>query len=110
MEIEIKKFLFDIQEAIASIEQYLGDKRDFNVYMANKMLRRAVEREFEIIGEAMNRIEKLDPTINISSKRQIISMRNRVIHGYDKIDNEIIWGTIVRHLPNLKIEINQLLK
>jgi len=58
----------------------------------------------------MNRIEKLDPTINISSKRQIISMRNRVIHGYDKIDNEIIWGTIVRHLPNLKIEINQLLK
>jgi len=110
MEIEIKKFLFDIHESIASIEQYLGDKRDFNVYMANKMLRRAVEREFEIIGEAMNRIEKLDPTINISSKRQIISMRNRVIHGYDKIDNEIIWGTIVRHLPNLKIEINQLLK
>lgn len=43
------------------------------------MLRRAVEREIEIIGEAMNRIEKLDPTINISSKRQIISMRNRVI-------------------------------
>ncbi|HEY5590069.1 MAG TPA: HepT-like ribonuclease domain-containing protein [Paludibacter sp.] len=110
MEIEIKKFLFDIHESIASIEQYLGDKRDFNVYMANKMLRRAVEREFEIIGEAMNRIEKLDPTINISSKRQIISMRNRVIHGYDKIDNEIIWGTIVRHLPNLKIEINQFLK
>lgn len=110
MEIEIKKFLFDIHESIASIEQYLGDKRDFNVYMTNKMLRRAVEREFEIIGEAMNRIEKLDPTINISSKRQIISMRNRVIHGYDKIDNEIIWGTIVRHLPNLKIEINQLLK
>jgi len=110
MEIEIKKFLFDIHESIASIEQYLGDKRDFKVYMANKMLRRAVEREFEIIGEAMNRIEKLDPNINISSKRQIISMRNRVIHGYDKIDNEIIWGTIVRHLPNLKIEINQLLK
>ena len=69
MEIEIKKFLFDIHESIASIEQYLGDKRDFKVYMANKMLRRAVEREFEIIGEAMNRIEKLDPNINISSKK-----------------------------------------
>lgn len=110
MDIEIKKFLFDIHESIASIEQYLGDKRDFNVYMADKMLRRAVEREFEIIGEAMNRIEKLDSTISISSKRQIISMRNRVIHGYDKIDNEIIWGTIVRHLPTLKIEIDLLLK
>ena len=77
--------------------------------MADKMLRRAVEREFEIIGEAMSRIEKLDSTIEVSSKRQIISMRNRVIHGYDKIDNEIIWGTIVRHLPTLKLEIDSLL-
>jgi len=110
MDLEIKKYLFDIQESIDSIEKYLGDKRDFNAYTANKMLRRAVEREFEIIGEAMSRIEKLDSTLNISSKRQIISMRNRVIHGYDKIDNEIIWGTIVRHLPTLKIEILDLLR
>ncbi len=110
MDNEIKKYLFDIQESIDSIQKYLGDKRDFKVYMADKMLRRAVEREFEIIGEAMSRIEKLDSTIEISSKRQIISMRNRVIHGYDKIDNEIVWGTIVRHLPTLKIEIDNLLK
>ncbi len=110
MELEIKKNLFDIHESIESIEKYLGDKRDFKTYLADKMLRRAVEREFEIIGEAMGRIEKLDSTIKISSKRQIISMRNRVIHGYDKIDNEIIWGTIVRHLPTLKIEIDNLLK
>ena len=110
MDLEIKKYLFDIQESIDSIENYLGDKRDFTAYNADKMLRRAVEREFEIIGEAMSRIEKLDATLNISSKRQIISMRNRVIHGYDKIDNEIIWGTIVRHLPTLKIEIQDLLR
>lgn len=110
MQLEIKKYLFDIRESIESIEKYLGDKRDFNIYLADKMLRRAVEREFEIIGEAMNRIEKLDSSIEISSKRQIISMRNRVIHGYDKIDNEIVWGTIVRHLPTLKIEIENLLK
>jgi len=58
----------------------------------------------------MNRIEKLDSSLEISSKRQIISMRNRVIHGYDKIDNEIVWGTIVRHLPVLKIEIENMLK
>lgn len=110
MDLEIKKYLFDIQESIDSIEKYIGDKYDFNVYNADKMLRRAVEREFEIIGEAMSRIEKLDSTLNISSKRQIISMRNRVIHGYDKIDNAIIWGTIVRHLPPLKIEIQDLLR
>lgn len=107
---QIKKYLYDIQESIDSIHKYLGEKRDFKVYLADKMLRRAVEREFEIIGEAMSRIEKLDSTLEISSKRQIISMRNRVIHGYDKIDNEIVWGTIVRHLPTLKIEIDNLLK
>jgi uncharacterized protein with HEPN domain len=110
MDLEIKKYLFDIKESIDSIEKYLGEKRDFSVYIADKMLRRAVEREFEIIGEAMSRIEKLDSSLDISSKKQIINMRNRVIHGYDKIDNEIIWGTIVRHLPTLKTEIQDLLK
>ena len=110
MELEVKKFLFDILESIGSIESFLGETREFKIYMENKMLRRAVEREFEIIGEAMSRIDKINPKIIISSKRQIISLRNRVIHGYDKIDNEIIWGTIVRHLPSLKQEIAELLK
>ena len=105
----IKKFLFDIKESIDSIENYLGDKKNFNVYQSNKMLRRAVEREFEIIGEAMNRIAQIDDKINISTKKQIISMRNRVIHGYDKIDDAIVWGTIIRHLPILKKEIQNLI-
>ncbi len=107
---ELKKFLFDIQVSIESIENFLGETRDFNIYKSNKMLRRAIEREFEIIGEALNSLDKLDPNIEISSKRQIIGMRNRVIHGYDKIDDEIIWGTIVRHIPVLKSEIENLLK
>lgn len=109
MDNRIKKFLLDILESVESIDKYLGEKRDFSVYKSNKMLRRAVEREFEIIGEAMNRIDNLDSTLQISSKKQIISMRNRVIHGYDKIDNEIVWGTIVRHLPILKDELSQLI-
>ena len=107
MDDEIKKYLYDIHESICSIESYLGSQRDFNVYMENKMLRRAIEREFEIIGEAMNQTVKLLPDIPISGKYQIIGMRNRVIHGYDKIDDEIIWGTIVRHLPILKSEIEK---
>jgi len=110
MKHEVRKFLYDIKESIESIENYLDGKRDFNIYITDKMLRRAVEREFEIIGEAMSRIEKIDTKIEISSKKQIINMRNRVIHGYDKIDNEIIWGTIVRHLPNLKREVEFLLR
>lgn len=110
MELDVKKFLFDISESIESIENYLGTNRDFSIYISNKMLRRAIEREFEIIGEAMNRLDKIDSNLNITSKRQIIDMRNRVIHGYDKIDNEIVWGIIVRHLPTLKTEIQDLLK
>ena len=110
MESEIKKYLYDIFESIQSIEAFIGDNRDFKVYLENKMLRRAVEREFEIIGEAMNRIIKLRPEVEISSSKQIINMRNRVIHGYDKIDDEIIWGTIVRYLPVLKSEIKDLLE
>jgi uncharacterized protein with HEPN domain len=106
---EVKKYLYDISESIDSIEKYLGDNRSFDIYLSNKMLRRAIEREFEIIGEAMTRIERIEPDIEISSKKQIINMRNRVIHGYDKIDNEIIWGTIVRHLPTLKKEVSILL-
>jgi uncharacterized protein with HEPN domain len=109
MDNNIKKYLHDILESTLSIEDFLGEKRDFTVYESNKMLRRAIEREFEIIGEAMNKIDKINPLIQISGKQQIIGMRNRVIHGYDAIDNGIIWGAIVRHLPVLKKEVNKLL-
>ncbi|MGM0567272.1 MAG: HepT-like ribonuclease domain-containing protein [Bacteroidota bacterium] len=109
MKPEIRKYLYDIQICIISIESYLGDKRIFGEYQKNKMLRRAVEREFEIIGEAMNKIHKIDPNVEISSKHQIIGVRNRVIHGYDKIDDEIVWGIIIRHLPILKKEVERLL-
>lgn len=53
MDIELKKYLYDIADSIDSIEKYLDGKLDFNAYSSNKMLRRAVEREFEIIGETM---------------------------------------------------------
>jgi uncharacterized protein with HEPN domain len=105
----IKKYLFDIKESIDSIESFISSKPGFSNYQKDKMLRRAVEREFEIIGEAMNRINKIDPNLLIASMHQIISLRNRVIHGYDKIDDEIIWGIIIRHLPILKLDIENLI-
>ena len=58
----------------------------------------------------MSQLERLEPEINISSKKQIISMRNRVIHGYDKIDDGIIWGTVIKHLPVLKKEVTILME
>ena len=104
-----RKYLFDILEAVNSIENYISNV-DFIQYQKNKMVRRAVEREFEIIGEAMNAMLKADNSIQITSAERIIGMRNRVIHGYDKIDNGLVWGTIKKHLPVLKEEVSELLK
>src|SRR6056297_2633113 len=67
-----------------------------------RLLRRGVERELEIIGEAINRILEIDPNIEISEARRIVDLRNWVIHGYDKVDDTIIWGIISRDLPKLK--------
>ncbi len=106
---EIKKHLYDVNESIDSIFEYLGDKRDFDEYVKDKLLRRAIEREIEIIGEALNRALKLDPDLNIENARRIVDTRNWVIHGYDKVDDVIIWGIVVNHLPKLQNEIKEFL-
>lgn len=106
----IKKYLYDIKESIESIENYIGNNKTFEIYKSNKMLRRSVERELEIIGEAVNKISKIDPSFSISGKKQIIGLRNRVIHNYDNVDNEIVWGIIIKYLPLLKDETITLLK
>lgn len=110
MQLEIKKYLFDIVVSIDSIYDFLGTERNFFNYQSNKLLRRAVEREIEIIGEALNKILRLDTDINISNARQIVDTRNWVIHGYDKVDDVIIWGIVISHLPKLKAEIEHFLK
>lgn len=83
----VDKYLVDILESIVSIEIYLNGISEISQYKSNKMMRRAVEREFEIIGEALNKLQQITPDIEISSKHKIIAMRNRVIHGYDKVDD-----------------------
>ena len=109
MQREILKYLHDIQISINSIFDYLGENHDFNHYKANKLLRRGVERELEIIGEATKRILKIDENIALSNVKRIVSLRNWVIHGYDKVDDTIIWGIISRDVPLLKTEVEQLL-
>jgi len=108
MQREVRKYLFDIRESIESIYQFLGDKRDFAIYMEDKLLRRGIERELGIIGEAMSRLIKADCEIQITNPRRIIDLRNWVIHGYDKVDDVIIWGIITKDIPILKEEIEQL--
>ena len=105
----IKTSLHDIYDCIESIESYLGEARDFDMYKSNKLLRRGIERELEIIGEAMNRILKIDANFKITNARKIVDFRNFVIHEYDEVDFTQVWSIIIRDLPNLKLEIKNLL-
>jgi uncharacterized protein with HEPN domain len=109
MDEKIKKYLADILESIDAINEYLHGKKDFNIYLQSKIIRRSVEREIEIIGEAVNRLLKKHPEIAITSAKKIIDQRNLIIHAYDSINNEMIWAVVVNHLPLLKIECEQLL-
>ena len=109
MDNQIKKYLQDILESITSINEHLQGMRNFNLYLENKTMRRSVEREIEIIGEAMSRILKLQPGIEISSAIKIVDQRNLIIHAYDSINDGMIWNVVVNHLPLLRIEVEKLL-
>jgi uncharacterized protein with HEPN domain len=110
----IPKSLRDILTSIDTIESYLaevmGERRDFGLYMRNRMLRGAVERELGIIGEATNRILQTEPAFVIDNARKIVATRNRVVHGYDSVNDETIWAIVVKHLPSLKTEVERLLE
>ena len=110
MDERILKWLYDIQQAINEIDSYFSDHpKDFNAYASNILLKRAIERDLEIIGEAINRILKEDPGFPIENAKRIIGLRNQIIHAYDSISDENIWAIISKHLPKLKTEINKLL-
>ena len=71
--------------------------------------KKAVERNLEIIGEAVNRILKEEPNFVIDQAKSIIGTRNRIIHSYDNISDEVIWTIVVRDLPKLKAQVEQFL-
>lgn len=106
---KVKKYLYDVVAAIEQIEQFLGSQRDFSVYQQNAMLRSAVERQLIIIGEAVNRLRQLDDNVALTASQAIVQFRNRITHEYDKIDDVNVWAIIIKHLPVLKREAQQLL-
>lgn len=112
MDEKVLKWLFDVKIAIDEIDAFFVDQ-DYNFlnYQRNIMLKRAVERNLEVIGEAINRIVKYEPAYKekIANYRSIISLRNQVIHAYDNISDENIWSILIKHLPMLKTEVQQLL-
>lgn len=105
---QVRSSLFDIQKAIKEIESFLPIKRDFFEFKNDIKTKRAVERNIEIVGEAMYRILQEEASIQITDARKIVDTRNRIIHGYDKVSDEIIWGIVNRNLPILKVEIEAL--
>ena len=109
MDIRIQSWLFDILQCIDEIFLFLGEKRDFKTYLADIKTKKAVERNLEIIGEAVYRILKADENFQLENAKNIIGTRNRIIHSYDNISDEIIWTIVCRELPDLKVQVENLL-
>lgn len=111
MERSVSKILEDILNAILEIDSFFDTRpKRYDVYLSDVCLRRAVERNITIIGEAMNRLLRVAPEVEITSARRIVDTRNYVIHGYDSVTDDIMWGMVMRHLPLLREEVEKLLK
>jgi uncharacterized protein with HEPN domain len=100
-----KKLLQDIFNCISNIENYMFSKDKFEIYNNDLMLQDAVERNLITIGEALNSLLKINSEIPISNCRRIVDTRNKLTHGYDEIENVMIWSILMIHLPVLKKEV-----
>jgi uncharacterized protein with HEPN domain len=110
MDSDIKVWLYDVLNAIVEIDSFFMQiPKEFSSYKNDLRTRRAVERNIEIIGEALNRIISKNPDIEISNARKIVDTRNRIIHGYDSVSDEIIWSIAINHLPILQLEIQAMI-
>ncbi len=107
---EILKNIIDIIHAAEEIQRFTHEM-DFKAYQNSPVTQRAVERDFEIIGEALNRIKKIDEEFieRISEHYRIVGFRNILIHGYDIVDEMIVWKAVKNHLPILIKEVHEIL-
>ncbi len=107
---EPKAYLHDMRQAAALIADFT-EGLDFDAYAADAKVRSAVERQFEIIGEALGQLAKLDPQIagRISEHRRIIAFRNILVHGYAGVDDMLVWDMVTTRLAGLQREVDELL-
>ncbi len=103
---EVRVRLGHVLQAIDAIEEFVAGL-GFNQYLTSLIHRSAVERQFEIIGEALNTASRLDPRLEneIGDLRDIINLRHRVIHGYEVVDDSVIWATVQTNLPALREQV-----
>jgi uncharacterized protein with HEPN domain len=110
MQLETKKLLEDIRQSCEEILAFT-DGKTFGDYKQDRLLQSGVERQFEIIGEALNRLVKIDPDVanRVSHCKRIISFRNILIHGYDLVEDAVVWDVIAKDLPLLHSQVVKLL-
>lgn len=107
---EVLTYLQDILDATNDVETFFRDyPMRYDVFEKDYLRRSAVERKAEIMGEAINRIKKAEPDLEIPNGRAIIATRNRIIHSYDNVQPEFLWSLVIRHIPELKKYITRIL-
>ena len=109
MRLEARKYIYDIDQAAELLISFVSGKLQSD-YLADQMLQSAVERQFEIIGEAIGQLAKVDVAVaeRFSGFRQIIAFRNILIHGYAEIDDQLVWDIVETRLPELRRDIANL--
>ncbi len=107
---DVRAYLFDLARACELLEAFTHG-RSFDDYAGDAMLRSAVERQFEIAGEALKRAVEADATVGerITDAGRIVAFRNRLIHGYATVSSDVVWGVVERNLPTLRAEVDALL-
>lgn len=106
----IEVYLTDVKMAIEELESYFNDyPMRYDVFVTDFLRRSAVERKVEIMGEAINRILKIEKNFPLPNAKEIINTRNRIIHGYDSVQAEFLWSLVMRHIPALKKDVMRLL-
>ena len=110
MHADAEKLLWDASRAADRAARFIAGKT-FADYLQDEYLRSAVERQFEIIGEALNRLGRTDPSTAaaIDELPRVVAFRNILIHGYATVDNKLVWGVIETHLEPLRARLGQLL-
>lgn len=102
--------LLDIRKAIVDLEVIFKDyPMRFDVFEKDDLHRTAVERKTEIMGEAMARIRRFDPNFHIPNSKDVIATRNRLIHSYDSVQPDFLWTLVIKHIPQLNVDIEKLI-
>lgn len=110
MQPKVLKYLLDIQSVINEIESIKSKtENNFHLFQSDIILQRAIERDLEIVGEAIKKVIELEPIISISHGKKIIGLRNIISHAYDSIEPELIWGIIQKNIPLLEKEVQLLI-